>query len=232
MQPFCYLWGCIFYFPQMDFSSFFDLLLQNIAAASIWELIAVTFGIISVWFARKANILVFPAGILSTSLYIFIFFAAGLYANMGINLYYTIVSIYGWYNWTRKTDNRQELPISWNTKKEQITGIVLLPIIFCLILGLLWLFGNTGKETILSYVQVIDALTTAIFVLGMWYLARKKIENWIFWIVGNLISIPFFFGQGLVFTSFQFVVFLVLAVMGFFEWKRMYRIASGSNNSK
>ncbi|HSV88890.1 MAG TPA: nicotinamide riboside transporter PnuC, partial [Bacteroidales bacterium] len=78
---------------------------------------------------------------------------------------------------------------------------------------------------------VVDALTTAIFVLGMWYLARKKIENWMYWIVGNLISIPFFFAQGLAFTSFQFVVFLVLAIMGFFEWKRLYKAGSNPNSS-
>ena len=216
----------------MDFNSFFDLLLRNISAATRWEMIAVAFGIISVWFARKASILVFPAGIISTTIYIFIFFTAGLYANMGINLYYTIISIYGWYNWTRKTENSRQLPISWNSKSEQFKGLLLLPVIFFLILGLLWVFNNSGDGRFLSsYVPIVDALTTAIFVLGMWYLARKKIENWIYWIAGNLISIPFFFSQGLVFTSFQFVVFLVLAIMGFFEWKRLYNAGPQPNFS-
>jgi len=224
MQPFFLPLGCIFHFTIMDFSTFWDILLRNIQGASIWEIIAVVFGVVSVWFARKASILVFPAGIVSTTLYVFIFFFAGLYANMGINLFYTCVSIYGWYHWTRKTEDKTDLPISWNTKKEQIVYLLLLPVIFLLILGLLWIFQRANNSYfIANFTTIIDALTTSIFVLGMWLLARKKIENWIYWIAGNLISIPFFFSQELVFTSFQFVVFLVLAVMGFMEWKRLYK---------
>lgn len=218
--------GCIFHTQQMACYSFFDTLLQNILEASIWEIVAVVFGVVSVWFARKANILVFPAGIVSTAIYIFIFFVTGLYANMGINVYYTCVSLYGWYHWTRKRNSSRELPVSWNTKKEQIAGILLLPVIFLLILGLLWVVQSDGHQGFrFTFVTITDALTTAIFILGMWFLARKKIENWIYWIAGNIISIPFFFTQDLIFTSLQFVIFLILAIMGFQEWKRLYNKA-------
>lgn len=207
----------------MDWNTFLELFLQNVRESSIWEIIAVVFGILSVWFARKANILVYPTGIVSTLIYIFICFFAQLYADMGINVFYTSMSIYGWYMWTRKDENRKVLPIRWNTKREQALGILMIPILYAIILGLIWYFMKDDPDNYMkTYVPYVDSFTTSIFLIGMWYMARKKIENWIYWIAGNIISIPLYFVKGLVFTSFQFIVFLVLAVMGLIEWKRMY----------
>lgn len=207
----------------MDWNAFFELFLQNVRESSVWEIIAVVFGILSVWYARKANILVYPTGIVSTVIYIFICFFAQLYADMGINLFYTCMSIYGWYMWTRRGENRKVIPIRWNTKKEQLLGVLMIPVLYLLILGLIWVFmRNDPGQYMKTYVPYVDSFTTSIFLIGMWYMARKKIENWIYWIIGNIISIPLYFDKGLVFTSFQFTIFLVLAIMGLIEWKRRF----------
>ena len=202
-------------------TDFYQIFLQNIYDTSILEIIAVVFGLLSVWFAKNANILVFPSGIISTCIYIYICFFAQLYADMGINLFYAGMSLYGWFIWTRTGVNKKVRPVSRNTKKEQWAGIAGVFVFFWVILGLLWIFKQNDPEYINSYIPYIDAFTTSIFFVGMWFMARKKIENWIYWIVGDIISVPLYFHKGLVFTSFQFFVFLILAVMGYIQWKRM-----------
>ncbi|MFO7978482.1 MAG: nicotinamide riboside transporter PnuC [Bacteroidales bacterium] len=206
----------------MSLSDFFQLFYENLMGTTWLEIIAVIFGIASVWFARTANIMVFPTGIISTVIYIYICFFAQLYADMGINLFYTGMSLYGWYMWTRKDADSKIRPIRWNTKKEQALGILMIPVFYVIIFGLLFVFNQDNQEYMQSYVPYVDSFTTSIFLIGMWYMARKKIENWIYWIAGNIISIPLYFVKGLVFTSFQFTIFLVLAVMGLMEWKRLY----------
>ncbi len=207
----------------MDWNAFSQLFLENIRATSIWEVLAVAFGIISVWYARKANILVYPTGIVSTTIYIIICYNIQLYADMGINLFYTGMSIYGWYVWTRKVGNNPSRPIRWNTRKQQLTGFAMIPILYVIILGLVYYFMRDNADGYMnSYVPYIDAFTTSIFLIAMWFMARKTIESWMYWIVGNIISIPLYFAKGLVFTSFQFTVFLVLAMMGLANWIRIY----------
>jgi nicotinamide mononucleotide transporter len=208
----------------MDLNSFLELFAENVSNTSVWEIIAVVFGIASVWFARKANILVFPTGIVSTVIYIFICFFARFYADMGINAFYTGMSFYGWYMWTRKDAREKVLPIKWNTNKQQITGVALIPILYVFILGLIWLFNKEDVGYMRSYVPYVDSFTTSIFLIAMWFMARKRVENWIYWIAGNIISIPMYFAKGLVFTSFQFSVFLILAIMGFVEWRKRAEI--------
>ncbi|MBS4012327.1 MAG: nicotinamide riboside transporter PnuC [Bacteroidetes bacterium] len=202
-------------------SDFFNVFLINLKETTILEYIAVVFGLLSVWYARKANILVFPSGIISTVIYIYICFFAQLYADMGINFFYAGMSIYGWYAWTRRDANKKTIPIRWNSVREQIAGIAAVIIGFWIILWVLWILKSNDTDYISSYIPYIDAFTTAIFIVGMWFMARKRIENWIYWIIGDLISVPLYFHKGLVFTSFQFFVFLILAVMGLLEWKRM-----------
>jgi len=202
--------------------SFFQLFYENVMATTWLELIAVFFGIISVWFARQANLLVYPTGIISTVIYMYITFTIQLYADMGINFFYTAMSIYGWYVWTRRDDQQRVRPIRWNTKKQQATGIALIPVLYVVIYLLLYLFKQDDPEYMQSYIPYVDSFTTSIFLIGMYFMARKKIENWIYWIVGNVVSVPLYFVKGLVFTSFQFAVFLVLAVMGLLAWIKLY----------
>jgi nicotinamide mononucleotide transporter len=207
---------------MMILSTFFELFYENLMETTWLELIAVLFGILSVWFARQANLLVYPTGIVSTVIYVYICFNIELYADMGINIFYTSMSIYGWYIWTRKDELKRHRPIRWNTKTQQAIGVAMIPVLYVVIFGLIYVFKQDDPEYMQSYIPYVDSFTTSIFLIGMFYMARKKIENWIYWIAGNIISIPLYFVKGLVFTSFQFTVFLVLAVFGLLEWIRMY----------
>ncbi len=197
----------------MDFSGFFEVFYQNILATTWLEVIAVLFGLLSVWYAKKENILVFPTGIISVLIYVYICLFAGLYADMGINAFYFVMSVYGWYKWTRKYQGDHYIPITKNSPKGHLISIGG-TIIFFFILR--YFLTNFTDSTVPNW----DSVTTAIFLIGMWLMALKKIENWIFWIIGDLISIPLYFHKGLLLTSFQFTVFLIIAVMGYVEWRK------------
>jgi nicotinamide mononucleotide transporter len=189
----------------------FQELYEN-AMASTWpEAIAVITGLMSVWFAKKENILVYPVGIVSVLIYVYLCFSVKLYADMSINAFYFVMSVYGWVKWSRKTGDKPSRPITWASRTEWLYSIIGIGVFFIILVFIL-------KNYTDSNVPVWDALTTAIFIIGMWLMALKKIENWLAWIVGDLICIPLFATKGLILTSFQFTVFLILAVAGYMEW--------------
>lgn len=177
------------------------------------EATAVLFGLLSVWFAKKENILVFPTGLVSVAIYVKICFAAKLYADMGINAYYFIMSIYGWYVWNSRVYNSNITPISSNSKTENGISILILLLSYFVLSFLL-------KNYTDSDVPQWDAITTSCAFTAMWLMAKKKIENWIAWIITDLISIPLYFYKGYILTSFQFVVFFVLALAGYISWRQ------------
>jgi nicotinamide mononucleotide transporter len=188
---------------------------------SSWlEIVAVIFGLLSVWYAKKANILVYPTGIVSVLIYVYICLNAQLYADMGINAFYFVMSVYGWFMWTRKVDESRQRPITFSNKKDYLISIAMF--IFSLFLIFFLLKYLKGDDTTYweNNVPYIDIFTTSVFIVGMWQMAMKKVENWIFWIIGDVISVPLYFYKGLVFTSLQFVVFLIIAVLGYLEWKK------------
>lgn len=200
----------------MELLSILETLLENIRNTSLIEAIAVIFGIASVWFEKKENILVYPVGLVSVILYIYITYQVQLFADMGINAFYFVMSIYGWYMWARGGKDGTPLPISYSgTKGNLVNGIGVIAVFF-----LLWfvLVSYTNSD-----VPVWDAMTTAFFVIGMYLMALKKIENWIAWMAGNFISIPLYAYKDLVFTSVQFFVFFIISVLGWMEWRRRYR---------
>lgn len=207
---------------------FYQQFYTNLLDTGIWEFIAVIFGIGSVWYARKESILVYPVGIVSVVIYVFIFFNARLYADAGINFFYFVMSVYGWYHWTHKNGHAEMREISVNSTKEQILGVVLTIVSFFVILGLIWLFNRDDVVYMSSFVPYIDSFTTAIFLIGMWFMALKRIENWLYWIAGDLIAIPLCFSKGLVFTSFQYLVLLIIAILGYFEWRKRWNQLSRS----
>ena len=178
------------------------------------ELIGVFFGLASVWFAKKNNILAFPTGLVSTFIYAYLLWKWELLGDSMINGYYFVMSIYGWYHWTRKKDDVVEFPISLVSIKEKFTASV----IFVLTLVFVYLVYQYFDKFI-NWYNYVDTLLTAIFFVGMWLMARRKIENWIFWIVGDFISIPLYFCKGYTFTSLQYLIFTILAVFAYFEWK-------------
>ena len=201
----------------MEILSILDTLRENLMASSWFEAVAVIFGLMSVWFARKENIWVYPTGIISVLIYVYICFDVKLYADAGINAFYFIMSVYGWIMWTRKDTQQHFRPISRATAVQNIVSFSGLILFFILLSYLLIHYTD-------SNVPYWDGLTTSIFILGMWLMALKKIENWLFWIAGDAISIPLFASKGLILTSFQFAVFLGLAIAGYVEWRRRLRM--------
>jgi nicotinamide mononucleotide transporter len=180
------------------------------------EIIAVFFGFLSVWFSKNNNILVFPTGLINTSIFVYLLFKWSLLGDMLINAYYFIMSIYGWYFWLKGTNNTVS-PIS-KVSNTDIRIVVLLFISSSIFVSLVYTFFDKW-ETIVSY---IDILTTAIFFAAMWLMAKRKVESWIFWIVGNIISVPLYLHKGLAFTSIQYFIFTVIAIAGYIKWKELY----------
>ena len=190
---------------------FINQLTTNFLQTTWIEGIAVFFGLLSVWFASRNNILVYPTGIISVLLYVYICHQSGLYADMGVQVFYFVMSIYGWYAWTHQNGKKKERLISRTSLMQKIGMLVSLIVLFVLIRYVLVEFTD-------SKVPNIDALTTAIFLVGMWLMAIKKIENWTLWIIGDFISIPLYYYKDLALTSFQYLVFLVIAIQGYRNW--------------
>ncbi|MEM8520544.1 nicotinamide riboside transporter PnuC [Flavobacterium sp. PL12] len=180
------------------------------------ELVAVFFGLCSVWYAKKDNLLVFPTGLISTSIYAYLLWQWSLLGDSMINVYYFIMSIYGWYHWTRKKDDVEEFPISIMTLKEKKMAVIIF-IATLIFVVVVYLYFN--KFT--SWYSYLDTLLTGIFFVGMWLMAKRKIENWIFWIVGDILSIPLYLAKGYTFTSFQYIVFTIIAIYGYLEWRKI-----------
>ena len=179
------------------------------------ELIAVIFGFLSVWYAKKENMLVFPTGIISTGIFVYLLWIFGLLGDMLINAYYFAMSVYGWYVWTRKVDATHFLPISRTTRKEKAWSAFLFLAATAFVAAIYLAFDKFDTWT-----AYVDTLTTAIFFVGMWLMARKKLENWTYWIIGDIISVPLYWYKGLIFTSLQYFLFTLIAIFGYLAWKK------------
>lgn len=180
------------------------------------EITGVVFGLLSVWLAKKNHIGVFPTGMISTSIFVYLLLKWGLVGDMLINAYYFGMSVYGWVIWTRINYQGQAIPISRINQQEWRYLLLLFVGSLGFVYGVYQWFGLWNSST-----AMIDTLTTAIFFSGMWLMARRKIENWIFWIVGDIISVPLYLIKGFSFTSLQYLIFTFIAVYGYLEWKKI-----------
>lgn len=178
------------------------------------EIIIFIFGVLSVYFAKKENVLVYPTGIVCTILSVYIMFHAKYYADMSINIYYSIMSIYGWFQW-KETTNGEVLSISRTNMKEKIIGVILF-----VITGIICVFIYTYFDYKLQLNNYLDIFTTSLFFTAMWYMAKKKIENWILWIVGNTFAVYIFFDRQLYIIAIQYIIFTILAISAYIEWKK------------
>ncbi|WP_067144859.1 nicotinamide riboside transporter PnuC [Pseudotamlana agarivorans] len=181
----------------------------------VLEFIGVFFGFLSVWYSKQENILVYPTGIISTAIFVYILFVYSLLGDMLINAYYFIMSIYGWYYWTRKDANNHEVPVTVTTKKEQVWSLI----IFLLTIMFIVIFYKLNDK-FNGWIPYVDTFTTAVFFVGMWLMAKKKLENWVYWIIGDIISVPLYYYKGLMFTSFQYLIFTIIAIYGYKAWKK------------
>ena len=181
----------------------------------VLEFLAFIFGIISVVYAKKENILVYPTGIICTVITIYLLYRAQYFGDMMMNVYYSIMSIYGWWNWSRVKDNHYIVLISKTNKKEYLIA----SFFFLLTIGITFFVYKMNLDS-LEIPNYIDIFTSGIFFTAMWLMANKKIESWMFWIIGDIITIPLYSYRGLGILSLQYLIFLILAIQGYYEWKK------------
>jgi nicotinamide mononucleotide transporter len=212
-------------------SSLLESIYNGLVQTTWIEAIAVISGIVSVWYSRKENILVFPTGLLNTTIYIYLSLKGHLLGEASVNLYYTIMSLYGWYLWTRKNQTNQELilQITNSHTKERIQQFLFFAGVYTIIyFALVYLKQSFAPEAI----PWADALASASAYTAMWLMAKKKVESWFWWVVTNIASIPLYFIKGYTFTSVQFIVLLILAIAGWIEWSRKANNAKNINHTK
>ena len=196
-----------------------DFFINAYAEAStldiILEAIAFIFGIASVYYAKKENILVYPTGLIATVITVYLLYKASYFGDMTMNFYYSVMSIYGWYNWARKKGNTKVVAISRTNFKEKLIGIVLCLLTILVTYGVYRFFGSEIQKE-----NYIDIFTSGLFFTAMWYMATKKIENWTLWIIADLITVPLYAYRGLGMLSLQYLIFTILAIQGYLAWKK------------
>jgi len=196
-------------------SSILESIYNGLVQTTWIEAIAVISGIVSVWYSRKENILVFPTGLLNTTIYIYLSFKGHLLGEASVNLYYTIMSLYGWYLWNSNT-------------KERIQQFLFFAGVYAIIyFALVYVKQSFAPEAI----PWADALASASAYTAMWLMAKKKVESWFWWVLTNIASIPLYFIKGYTFTSVQFIVLLILAIAGWIEWSRKANNAKNLNQA-
>lgn len=209
----------------MELFTVFDAFVQGLKATGPIEFVAVLAGIVSVWFSRKENILVYPVGLVNTIFYIYLSIKGNLLGEASVNFYYSVMSIYGWILWSKK-DKSSAAPvllISFSNRKEWLQQLIFFGVFYVFIFSALsWLKQSFAPEAI----PWADALASATAYTGMWLMARKKVESWIWWIATNIASIPLYFIKGYVFTSVQFLVLLILAIAGLISWQQKAKHAT------
>jgi len=179
------------------------------------EIVAVVMGLASVYFAKKDHLWVYPTGMISTAIYVYLLFQADLVGDVLINAYYFIMSVYGWFYWTQKKEGITVHAIASINLRETLMSVFLF-IGSIVGVGLLYVFFDKAND----WTAPVDTLTTALFFVGMWLMARRKIQHWIFWIIGDVISVPLYLVKGLGLTSLQYIIFTLIAIFGYREWKK------------
>lgn len=182
----------------------------------ILEAIVFVFGILSVYYAKKENILVYPTGIIATVITVYLLYMAGYFADMTLNVYFSIMSIYGWINWSRRKENDYVVKISRTNSKQKAIGVLLF---FLTIVVTYFVYHLFGKE--IKPENYIDIFTSGLFFTGMWYMAMKKIENWTLWIIADIIAVPLYAYRGLGMLALQYVIFTILAILAYIEWRKI-----------
>lgn len=185
---------------------------------TLLEYIAVFTGIASVWYSRAENILVYPVGLFNTIIYIYISVKGQLFGEATVNLYYTIMNVYGWIVWAKRNEQRQHvLQITFSDRRFWITQLLFFGALYLVIYFAL---AYLKREFSPGAIPWADAFASSTAFTGMWLMTRKKVESWYWWIATNIASIPLYFVKHYVFTSVYYLVLLILAVSGLFEWIR------------
>lgn len=181
----------------------------------VLEGIAFVFGILSVWYAKKEHILVYPTGLVATIITVYLLYRAEYFGDMMMNFYYSVMSFYGWWNWSRKKNDAYVVPISRTNSKEKIIGLLLFLLTMIVTYGV-----YKAYDYQIELANYIDIFTSGMFFTAMWYMANKKLENWTLWIIADIITVPLYAYRGLGILSLQYVIFTILAVQGYLQWKK------------
>jgi nicotinamide mononucleotide transporter len=183
------------------------------------ELTGTVLGLVYIYLSVRQKIWTWPFGIATSVVYAFVFFASRFYAGMGLQIYYVAMSVYGWYFWLRgkRSVESKELPVSNITSRQMGWSISIFLISFISI----YFFLSSHTD---SPVPLMDALTTSLSIVATWMLARKILENWLIWIIANLLSIGLYMFQNLWPTVILFSTYEVLAIVGYFQWKHSMQI--------
>ena len=200
--------------PIFDF--FLDPYRDRSLLFIVLEAIAFVFGIASVIYAKREHIWVYPTGLIATLITMYIFLKDELLGDMMLNLYYSLMSVYGWWNWSRKKGETSLVRISRTNTREKWIGLLLFVLTLGVTYGVYKLFG-----TEVGYTNYIDIFTSGIFFTAMWYMANKKLENWTLWILADIITVPLYAYRGWGMLSLQYLIFTILAVQGYFAWKKL-----------
>ena len=182
----------------------------------VLEFLAFWFGIISVVFAKKQNILVYPTGIICTIITMYLMYKVSLLGHILVNLLYTIISFFGWWNWSRRENNDLVVKVSKFTSNDLSMSLL----IFFFIVFVAYFAHDFFVTNFEGQIKELDILTSGIFVTAMWLMANKKLENWILWIIGNVITIPLYLSSDKIILSIQYVIFTILAIQAYIEWKK------------
>ena len=182
----------------------------------VLEFLAFWFGIISVVFAKKQNILVYPTGIICTIITMYLMYKVSLLGHILVNLLYTIISFFGWWNWSRRENNDLVVKVSKFTSNDLSKS----SLIFFFIVFVAYFAHDFFATNFEGQIKELDILTSGIFVTAMWLMANKKLENWILWIIGNIITIPLYLSSDKIILSIQYVIFTILAIQAYIEWKK------------
>lgn len=199
--------------PISDF--FLDPYRNKDAYIIVLEAIVFVFGILSVWFAKKENIWVYPTGLIATVLTVYLLFRDGLMGDMAMNFYFSIMSVYGWWNWSRTKNNKKVLQISRTTTREKGIGFALF-VATMLVTYMIY----RAFDVAVTAGNYIDIFTSGVFFTAMWYMALKKLENWTLWIFADIITVPLYAYRGWGMLSLQYLIFTILAIQAYITWKK------------
>jgi len=202
----------------LSFQEIYQQFLQDIRLTGWLEYIAVFSGIVSVWFSRKENILVYPTGLINTIVYIYLSIKGSLLGEASVNLYYTIMSIYGWILWAKRNEQHEHIiHITYSDKRWWNYQILFFAGFYVVIFISL---TSLKKNFAPAAIPWADAFASATAFTGMWLMTKKKVESWWWWIATNIASIPLYFVKHYVFTSVYYLILLVMAAFGLIEWRR------------
>jgi nicotinamide mononucleotide transporter len=212
----------------MSLSEIYQQFITDLSYTTWYEYLAVFAGIASVWFSRAENILVYPVGLINTIIYVYISFEGHLLGEAGVNFYYTVMSISGWYLWSRKDEQKKIiLHITWSQGREWLYQAMFFLVFYISIFAALTYFKQAFFDGVIPWA---DAFASATAFTAMWLMTRKKVESWLWWIATNIASIPLYFVKHYVFTSVYYLVLLVFAFWGFAEWRRKAKLQAQLNS--